>query len=165
MPQVRGDLDKPEVRRCAAAFGAPLMIHGTVIPGTLREAAGKRGIPVIVYEAGEPMRFNQPAITLGEAGVLRVIQHLGMLPAPKGRRQAASVEVRRTTWVRAHRSGIVDLRIGLGDRAKKGQILGVVRDAFGATVGEIKATHTGLVIGISNNPLLHAGEALVHLAR
>ena len=30
------------------------------------EAAGKRGIPAIVYEAGEPMRFNQKAIALGE---------------------------------------------------------------------------------------------------
>ncbi len=165
MPQVRGDLDSAAVRRCAAAFGAPLMVHGTVIPGTLREAAGKRGIPVIVYEAGEPMRFNQSAIALGEAGVLRVIQELGMLPSPKGRRRSASVEVRRTTWVRAHQGGIVDLRIGLGDRVKKGQVLGVVRDAFGETVAEIKAAHTGLVIGISNNPLLHAGEALVHLAR
>lgn len=163
LPQVRGDLDNPDVRRCALAFGAPLMIHGTVIPGTLRDAAGKRGIPAIVYEAGEPMRFNQKAIALGEQGVLRVIQELGMLPAPR-RHRMASVEVRRTKWVRAHRSGIVELRAGLGDRVRKGQLLGVVRDSFGETVGDVKATHAGLVIGISNNPLLHRGEAVVHLA-
>ena len=34
----------------------------------------------------------------------------------------------------------------------------------GESVGEIEATHTGLVIGISNNPLLHRGEAVAHLA-
>jgi len=164
LPQVRGNLDDPEVRRCALAFGAPLMIHGTVIQGSLREAAGKRGIPMIVYEAGAPMRFNHPVIRAGEQGVLSVIQELGMLPAPRGRR-SASVEVRKTAWIRAQRSGIVDLRVGLGDRVKKGQLLGVVRDAFGETVGDVKATHTGLVIGISNNPLLHRGEALVHVAQ
>jgi predicted deacylase len=163
LPQVRGDLDNPEVRRCAAAFGAPLMIHGTIIAGTLREAAGKRGIPTIVYEAGEPMRFSQPAIHLGEQGVLRVIQELGMLPAPR-RRRLPSVEVRRTVWVRSQRSGIVELRVALGDRVRKGQLLGIVRDAFGETVGDVKATHAGIAIGITNNPLLHRGEALVHLA-
>jgi predicted deacylase len=160
---VRGNLDDPEVRRLAAAFGAPLMIHGTIIAGTLREAAGKRRIPMIVYEAGEPMRFNPKAIALGEQGVLRVIQALGMLQAPR-RHRMASVEVRKTKWVRAHRSGIVELRAGLGDRVRKGQLLGVVRDAFGETVGDVKATHAGLIIGISNNPLLHRGEAVIHLA-
>jgi predicted deacylase len=164
MPQVRANLDDPETRKCAAAFGAPLMIHGKTIHGSLREAAGKQGIPIIVYEAGEPMRFNRRAIAIGERGVMQVIQALGMLPGPRKRRRAPTVEIRRTAWVRAHRSGIVDLRVRLGDRVREGDVLGVVRDAFGESVGEIEATHTGLVIGISNNPLLHRGEAVAHLA-
>jgi hypothetical protein len=164
LPQVRGNLDDPEVRRCALAFGAPLMVHGKTIPGSLRDAAGKLGIATLVYEAGEPMRFNRPVIELGEQGVLRVMQALGMLPGQRRRREVRSVEIRRTVWVRAHQSGIVDLNVRLGERVRKGQALGVVRDAFGETVGEVHAAHKGLVIGISNNPLLHRGEAVIHLA-
>jgi hypothetical protein len=110
------------------------------------------------------MRFNRPVIELGEQGVLRVMQALGMLPGPRRRRELRSVEIRRTVWVRAHQSGIVDLNVRLGERVRKGQALGVVRDAFGETVGEVHAAHKGLVIGISNNPLLHRGEAVIHLA-
>jgi len=87
-----------------------------------------------------------------------------MLPAPRRRRRVPTLEIRRTAWVRAHRSGIVDLGVKLGEHVKKGQLIGVVRDAFGETVGDVHATHTGLVIGISRNPLVHRGEALAHIA-
>jgi len=164
LPQLRCDLDNPEVRKIAAAFGAPIMIHGKTIAGTLRDAATKHGIPILVYEAGEPMRFNRRAIAIGARGAMHVIQSLGMLPGPRRKREVPTLEIRRTTWVRAHRSGIVDLHVKLGDHVEKGQLMGIVRDAFGETVGDVHATHTGLVIGISRNPLVHRGEALTHIA-
>ena len=62
LPQVRGDLRKPEVLRLAKAFGSEIAVHNEGRPGTLRRAATEAGIPAIAYEAGEPMRFQEDAI-------------------------------------------------------------------------------------------------------
>jgi len=164
LPQVRGDLDIPEVRELAEGFGAPLMIHGGAPRGSLREAAGRRGIPILVYEAGEPQRFNRRSIAVGTRGVLRTMQHLGMLKAPRHTRLGLSLEIRKTTWVRANRSGIAHLEVALRDQVEKGQVLGVMRDTLGDQVSRLRAPTDGIVIGHSTNPLVNRGEAVVHLA-
>lgn len=81
LPQLRCDLDDPETRRCAVAFGAPMTLHSRLRDGSLREAATSRGIPVLLYEGGEPVRFNEWAIRAGVDGALRVLQELGMWDA------------------------------------------------------------------------------------
>jgi uncharacterized protein len=44
LPQIRGNLDDAETRRCAEAFGAPVLMHSQTRDGSLREAAGQCGI-------------------------------------------------------------------------------------------------------------------------
>jgi predicted deacylase len=164
LPHLRCDLDDDETRACAEAFRAPVMIHGTQPHGSLREAAGKRGKIVLVYEAGEPHRFNTRAIGIGVAGTMRLLQHLGMLPAPKERRRGGSVEVRRTYWLRAPRSGIAQLHVRLGQQVAEGDKLVVMHDTFGNVVARVKATGDGIVLGHTTTPLAHRGEAVVHIA-
>ena len=52
-PQIRANLSQPEAGRMARAFGVPLVIDAGDREGSLREAASKQEVPVIVYEAGE----------------------------------------------------------------------------------------------------------------
>ena len=47
-PQVRGDLGNPETERLALAFGVPVVINTGFREGSLREAAARRNVPVIV---------------------------------------------------------------------------------------------------------------------
>ena len=82
-PQIRVDLDHPDAEPMARAFGAPLVVNSASRDGSLREAADKRDVPVIVYEAGEALRFDETAIRTGLWGVIGVMEHLGMLPAQK----------------------------------------------------------------------------------
>ena len=79
-PQTRTNLDDPAARRMALAFGAPVALHANLRDGSLRAAAAKRGIPIVLYEAGAPQRFDDDAIEVGVRGVLAVMHDLGMLP-------------------------------------------------------------------------------------
>ncbi len=165
LPQIRANLDHPETYRCAQAFGAPAMIHANTRDGSLRQAAAKQGISVLLYESGEALRFDQTAITVGVSGVLQVMASLTMLAAPhqpaKGK---SSLESRETKWVRASRSGILHVQTELGQAVTKRQKLGYIADAFGEATRRIQAPCDGIVIGYTQNPLVNQGDGIVHIA-
>lgn len=164
LPHTRGNLDDPEIRKLARAFGAPLAVHNTPPDGSLRKAAGKVGAPTLVYEAGEAGRFTDEAIRVGVEGTLRVLKKLGMVDeAP--RRNGKTLEARSTHWVRAPRSGICRMEVALGDRVKKGRTLGNIFEILGEEAVRIRARTSGLVIGLRVNPIVYQGEAVVHLAK
>jgi predicted deacylase len=162
-PQIRADLDDPETRELARAFGAPFAIQARLRDGSLRQAATEKGIGVLVYEAGEAHRFDEEAVTAGVDGVLRVMSGLGMvdidLPPPGPVRI-----VRRTSWVRARRGGIATLDVELGAKVERGGTLGSIADAFGSRPSKIRSPSSGWVIALSLNPLISPGDALVNLA-
>ncbi|HMB68621.1 MAG TPA: succinylglutamate desuccinylase/aspartoacylase family protein, partial [bacterium] len=165
LPQVRANLENEETRRCALAFGAPVIIDAHTRDGSLRDAASRRGKHVLLYEAGEPQRFNRDAVRTGVRGVLRVLEALEMVepgtaPPPRVPPTIATT----TRWVRARKGGLVRLEVDLGARVERGERLGVVADAFGADAAELKAPEPGIVIGRANNPVARQGDALVHLA-
>lgn len=164
LPQIRANLHDEETRRFSEAFGAPVIMHAGAIDGSLRKAATDAGIRTIVYEAGEPLRFDDEAILLGRDGVLRVLAALGMRStAPKSKPRHSAL-IAKTTWVRAFNSGILRLDVKLGAKVSAGQQLGMVADAFGDDAAPLVASEEGLVIGHTNNPLVQQGEAVVHLA-
>ena len=139
-------------------------MHAAAIDGSLRKAATDAGIRTIVYEAGEPLRFDDAAIRLGRDGVLRVLAALKMCKPPPRRKEPHSALVAKTTWVRALHSGILRLDTHLGAKVIAGQQLGMVADAFGDDAAPLVAPEAGLVIGHTNNPLVQRGEAIVNLA-
>ncbi|AFY76927.1 putative deacylase [Pleurocapsa sp. PCC 7327] len=164
LPQIRTNLEDEETYRFAKAFGAPLLIHATTRDGSLRHAAKQQGIPILLYEAGEALRFDEQAIQIGTNGILRVMDYLGMYPLPFPTTEVASVEVSQTKWVRASRSGILHLAVKLGEQVEKKQSLGIITDAFGETNTKVRAPKKGMVIGHTQNPLVNQGDGIVHLA-
>ncbi len=165
LPQIRANLHDDVTRECAEAFGAPLIMHSETRDGSLRQAATSQGIHVLLYEAGEPMRIDAEAVTIGTEGVLRVMACRGMWKHRR-RRSPLSAEVSMDSkWVRARRSGILRLEIDVGQRVAKGDHLGVIGNTFGDTLVRVKATAGGIVCGVTRNPLINRGEAIVHIAR
>jgi predicted deacylase len=163
-PQIRANLEDEETNRCAKAFGAPIMMHATMRDGSLRQAATKKGIPVLLYEAGEALRFDRQAIRIGAEGILRVMECLGMHQFPSLPPPTPSVEVRESKWIRAGRGGIFHLEVSLGEKVQKKQQLGFITDAFGENSLSVRAIYHGIVIGCTQNPLVNQGDAIVHLA-
>ncbi|RCS41164.1 deacylase [Bremerella cremea] len=163
LPQVRGDMDDIETYECALAFNSPVVVHSDVRDGSLRAAAKAKGIKVLLYEAGEPMRFNPDAIKLGVSGVMRVLTYLNMLKTPFKIPNKKPALIRESTWVRARRSGIVRLSVELGDKVTAGQKIGLIADVFGDDPYTLKAPFDGIVIGHSNNPIAHQGDGILHV--
>ncbi len=89
-----------------------------------------------------------------------------MLPQLKSKTQPVEpLEAKSSSWVRAPQSGIFRATVKVGVRVTKGDILGVVADAFGEVESEVVASYTGIIIGRANLPVISEGDALYHIAR
>jgi len=164
LPQIRANLDDPETYRCATAFGAPLLLHANTRDGSLRQSASKKGIPVLLYEAGEALRFDPESIRIGIEGIFRVMATLEMYENPFFSSQTNSIEVRETKWIRASISGIFHLQVKLGQTVEKRELLGFITDTFGDTNIKVRSPQAGIVIGHTQNPLVNQGDGIINLA-
>jgi predicted deacylase len=167
LPQIRANMDDEETEKLALAFDTPVIISSNLRDGSLRESAAEYGIPMLLYEAGEALRFDEVSIRAGVKGIINVMRSLQMLPAARSRarKNIEPVVARSSSWVRASDSGILRAMVALGSRVKKDTLLGVVSDPFGESESNITAAYNGIVIGRTNLPLVNEGDALFHIAR
>jgi predicted deacylase len=75
-----------------------------------------------------------------------------------------TLESRSSGWVRARRTGILDLEAHLGQTVTEGDRLGALFDSYGKTLRLVRANRTGIVIGRNEAPIVNSGDALVHIA-
>ena len=166
LPQVRAALDQPGVGEMARGFAIPVIIDSGLIERSLRAEAGRIGIPVITYEAGEALRLDERAIVAGVRGVINVMRTLDMLPARRSRAVRAEPYVANaTSWFRSPADGLFRPLAKLGAHVKKGDTLGVVSAPFSSDDAVLSAPFEGIVICVSRLPLVNEGDALFHLAR
>ena len=148
------------------AFGVPLAIDAKIRDGSLRECAGDAGIPVILYEAGEALRFEEMYIRAGVKGVINVMRSIGMLPKSRSRKVPRPPIVSdQTSWLRAPESGILRTFVPLGAKVEKDQVIAMVADPLGTTETPVLAPSNGVVIGRTNLPLVYEGDATFHIAQ
>jgi hypothetical protein len=166
VPQIRANLASDETAEIARAFGVPLVLNSVLRDGTLREVAEANSIPVITYEAGEALRFEESCIRPGVRGIINVMRHLKMLPPSKKHTVAIEPAVARSSlWVRAEHDGVFRPMVALGQRIKPQQLLGRISSPFNNNEIDIVAPCAGILVGRNNLPLVNEGEALFHIAR
>lgn len=166
LPQVRACLDHPVTEKMARAFGVPVILNAALRDGSLRSIAEAAGIPVITYEAGEALRFDELSIQAGVRGVMSVMRELGMLSRSRRlQRDHAPVIAKTSSWVRAELDGVMRPLVALGGRVRKGDSLAIISDPFGVREQAVISPYNGIVIGRVNIPLVNEGEALFHIAR
>ena len=164
LPQIRADLDSSDaLLPMALAFSPPVILDSPTRNGTLRAAVGSK--PVLLYEAGEALRFDELAIRAGVKGTIRVMRHLGMLTSTKKSERTFEPTIANdSVWMRAPQSGIVRSKVALGAIVNRGDSLGVVSDPFGESEQDVVSQVSGVLVGQTNMPLVHEGEALFHVA-
>lgn len=168
MPQLRVNLETPGARDLAIAFDTAVILNAKIRDGSLREAASELGIPLLVYEGGEALRFNELCIRMGVRGILKVLALLGMIVNPKisKRKKYVPVIAEATSWTRAPSSGLVHPIVELTQAVNKGEPLAYIHDPFLMNKSTIvKAPFSGIVIGKTNLPLVNEGDAMYHIAR
>lgn len=161
-PQVRCVMQEEKNVELAAAFHAPFTIDSPFRPHSLRQTAAKKEKNIIVYEGGESVRFDQHAIEEGINGTLRLMKHLKMIdwaPEPKEENRI----IWSSSWVRAKTAGLFQPNVQGGQLVHKNQIVGSITDPFGEFKETIKAPAMGYIVGLNNNPVVNAGDALMHL--
>ena len=166
LPQIRVAPDDKELLRMADAFGPRVVLSAKLRDGSLRQAAAKAGVKMLLYEGGEALRFDDAAIDMAVQGTLRLLKHLGMiedaLPIPPHQLPVHSTS---SSWVRAPEGGILHSLRRIGDRVGKGEELGAVTGPLGENPVAIVAEDGGIVIGRTNLPIVNRGDALFHIAR
>ena len=165
LPQIRARMDDEATRKMAEAFHAPVIIDTNVQPGTLRETAAKLGIPWLVYEAGEALRFDEISIRAGVDGIMSVMRCLDMLAKGRARKAVVPRLAKGSAWMRAPESGMMRLIVPMGALVMQGDALGFVADPYGDKEVAIVADRSGIVIGRANLPMVNQGEAVMHIAR
>jgi len=165
LPQIRADLSNPILEPLAKVFSAPVLLHSASPAGSLRGAAAELDVPVMVYEAGEALRFEEHSIQIGVRGILNVLRCLAMLPPTKRRPTRPSAVLRSSSWQRAPQSGILRAQARLGAMVAQGETLGLVADPTGERETPLSAPFDGVVIGRTHLPLVFEGEALFHIGR
>lgn len=172
LPQIRADLSHERTAALAKAFGAPVILDSAPASGTLREYTTAQHKPVLLYEAGEALRFDEVAIRLGVRGVMNVLRDMGMLRAHARRTHARRalpllqpVVAHSSSWVRAPVSGVLRAQTDLGRAVREGERIGWIGDPVGGVDTPVIAHADGIVIGRVSLPLCHEGDALFHIAR
>jgi predicted deacylase len=161
-PQIRTDLGDPRALALAQSFGSGVVLHGRGPKGSLRRAALDAGIVAVIYEAGEPLRFEEQEIGRGVEGIANAMADLGMTAGRATRR--AGVVFRSTRWVRAERVGGVFLSGRKpGERVARGDLLGTVTDPITHQREEVRAPADGQIIGMAVPQVVLVGYGLFHL--
>jgi predicted deacylase len=161
-PQVRCMLQNEMNQKLAEAFHAPFTINSKYRPKSLRQSAARMGKNIIVYEGGESSRFDEFAIEQGMNGTLRLMNYLGMSdasPAPVTKNQIIS----NSSWIRAKSSGVFVPQVRYGDFVLRNSVVGHLSDPFGEFSEKLKSRIGGYVIGLNHQPLVHQGDALMHI--
>ncbi|SNR43278.1 succinylglutamate desuccinylase/aspartoacylase family protein [Puniceibacterium sediminis] len=166
LPQVRISPDNPYTAKLAEVFGAPVILQSPLREGSLRGAAKEIGKDILLYEAGEGLRFDEMSVRAGVAGILRVLSHVGQIPA-KGiaKPKAAPQYCMSSKWLRAPAGGLLRTFRAEGDVVAQGDVMAVVADPFGEAEQEIIAPFKGIVVGRAVLPIVNEGDAVFHLAR
>ncbi len=162
-PQIRYSRGDEKAKTLAGMFAAPCLIEKNAIASTMREEAMQAGIPILVYEGGENLRFDQYSIDAGTAGIKRVLTAKGMADfvteTPKN-----ILHFNRTKWLRSPRAGIFRWFVKSGNEVTQGQKIGVINDPYGQEEVFIIAPRDGFLIGHENSPVVNQGDALFHIA-
>jgi len=165
LPQIRACLENPQVKSMAEAFSVPVIMDAELRKGSLREAAWNLKIPILLFEGGEALRFNGKVIKSAVQGTISVMREIGMLPPLKNPpKPKESFVAHSSHWLRAPHSGILSIKKRIGDRVKKGQVMGIISSPFGHDKHEILARRTGIIVGAAIMPLLNKGDAVFHVA-
>ncbi len=167
LPQIYCSFNDNNARKLAQTFQAPVITEVDVESSSLRSSLAKLNVPLLVYEAGEALRFNDSAIHVGLNGVLNILNDIEMIDGLEKTNDETIQPVfsQDEDWLLSPRSGIFNSQVTLGDMITKGQVVGRIADPLSPDFEEnIKSTYDGIVVGINTHPLMYEGQPILKIA-
>jgi predicted deacylase len=166
LPQIYCDVSNQITKNLAKQFAAPVISHINQ-SNSLRRVTSTMDMPLLMYKAGEAMRFDESSIRIGIAGIQNLLHALEMVDEKEEiiSHTIKPVFSKEQEWSRAHRSGIFVATISLGQYIKQNDIIGRITDPFNdSIVEEVIAPRDGIIVGINRNPLIYEGQNIFNIA-
>lgn len=164
--QIRIVPNNPELKELADIFNAPFTLYSKNIAGSFRNACGRLGVKMLLYEGGKSLDLNYDITQEAVRGSKRFLDYLGMLnpkktakPAPK-----PTVYIERSAWVRATFSGLMQHQTPVGKFVEKGEVIGWITDPFGKFEHTVKSPHAGYIINSNDAAIVYQGDAIFHIS-
>lgn len=164
-PNVRGDLDDPQVKKIAEAFGCEILINGRGPRGSLRREATRSGCPTIVMEGGEVSKVEPGIVETAVRGTKNVLSRLGMLDERLESSPDYQVRIEKSKWIRAERGGFLQFHVAPGDIVEKEQPIATNTTLLGREQSVLVAPFNGVVIGMTTLPATSPGEPICNLGK
>ena len=166
LPQIRTNINNEYTFGLAKAFGAPVILHSELRDGSLRSVSQEQGVPILLYEAGEALRFDEKSIRIGVKGLVNVLRENNMLPQKiHKKKHRTPIITKSSKWIRATHSGIIRTIRALGDTVKKDELIAYIDDMLDDHDFEVRSPFDGIIIGKSEIPLVQEGDAIFHIAK
>ncbi|HLV77931.1 MAG TPA: succinylglutamate desuccinylase/aspartoacylase family protein [Marinobacter sp.] len=162
LPQLRADMNNPEVAEFTRGFDQMAVVHSSGSPGMLRTAAIDAGIVAVTLEAGESLRIQEGQIEAGVNSLNSLLEKHGMISRMFVWGEPQPIYY-NSTWLRAQHGGILFSEVELGEPVSEGQILGYVADPITNEQYPIRSDTEGRVIGMAVDQVVMAGFAAYHI--
>lgn len=166
-PQIRIVPNNDELKQLADVFNAPFTLYSKNIAGSFRNACGRLGVKILLFEGGKSLDINKDVAEEGVQGAMRVLNHLGMLKAKKNMKQppAPSLYIEKSGWIRAKYSGLFHNNTAIGKFVEKGEVMACITDPFGKFEHKVKAPESGYIINTNDAPIVYQGDAIFHITQ
>ena len=164
LPQVYCNFDDLKAKKLAKAFQAPVITEVETGSSELRLTTESLNIPLLVYQAGEALRFDPVAIQTGLTGIENILRKINMLDG-NSEQVITPVISRDDDWLTAPSSGILHTDVSLGEHIKKGDKIGRLSDPFSNENSTIVKSHLdGIIVGVNRSPLIQEGVSIFKIA-
>ena len=162
MPQVRANLQIPEVLEFTTKFGSTAVLHSRKLSGNLRSAATNQGIPAVALELGEPGSLQKEHVEEGVSIIENVLSGLNMNRRPWriGESQPVFYSSR---WVRVNSGGLLISNVEVGERVSEGVVLGSMVNPITNESFDVISPYSGRVLGMALNQFMLPGYAAFNI--
>ena len=164
-PQTRCNFGDKASKELCDVFAAPFTIDSAVLAKSIRSAVTKLGKRYILFEGGKANRIDNFVVEEAIDGALRVMQHLGIRYFETESKIKRSYIIKKSKWIRASSSGVLNLRIKNGQYVDKGTILATISDPYGKFERSVKSPYNGMIFNVNEMPLVNKGDALFNIGK
>ena len=164
LPQIRADMNDPEIAAFTEGFDKMVVVHSPGSPGMLRTAAASEGIVSVTMEVGESLRVQEDDIRTGVNSIYSLMEKQEMFSRRFVWGRPAPVYY-TSFWLRVQTGGLLFSAADLGDTVYEGQVLGTVTDPITNEASDIVAPVRGRIIGMAVDQVVMPGFAAYHIGR